>query len=85
MAKGYMRFSVFVPGFCLTSPLNISNSSISCSVKTFPQAEWVPMRGLFIHFAMTDHQISKFIAVSTSIKIRLKNLILILLYMKGMF
>ena len=45
------------------------------------------MRGPFIHFAMSDNKISKFIFSSTHImkyKIK-KNLILILLYIKAMF
>ena len=83
MTKGYMRFFfLWTTGFCSTSPQSISNSSIDCLVKTFSQAEWVLMRGPFIHFEMTDHEISKFIFSSTHMK---KNLILILLYIKAMF
>ena len=81
-----LDFSFFGPRFCSTLSQNISNSSINCLMKTFSQAEWVLMRGSFIHFAMTDHEISKFIFSSTHIKKNKmkKNLILILLYTKVM-
>ena len=80
-------FSFSGPGFCSTSPLSIINSSINCLVKLVSQAGWVLMRGPYIHFSMTDHEISKFIFSSTHIrknKIK-KNLIFILLYIKAMF
>ena len=87
MTKGYMRFFFLWTRVLLTSPQSISNSSVSCLVKTFSQAEWMLMRGPFIHFAMTDYEISKFIFSSTHIKKNKikKNLILILLYKKAMF
>ena len=59
-------FSFSGPGFC--SPLSINNSLIKCLVKAFSQAKWVPIRGTFIHFVMTDHEISTFIFNSTQIK-----------------
>ena len=61
-------FSFSEQGFCLTSPLSISNSSINCLVKIFLQAKWVHMRGPFIYFVLTDHKISKFIFSNTHIK-----------------
>ena len=87
MTKGYMRFFFLWTRVLLTSPQSISNSSVSCLVKTFSQAEWMLMRGPFIHFAMTDYEISKFIFSSTHIKKNKikKNLILILLYKKAIF
>ena len=88
MGKGYIDFSFFGPGFCSSSPLSVNKTSINYLVKTFSQAKWVLIREPFIHFALTDHKISKFIFRSSHIKkdIKIKkNLILILLYIKTMF
>ena len=87
MAKGYMRFFFLWTRILFNIPLSISNSWISFLVKTLLQAEWVLMRGPFIHFAMTDNEISKFIFSNTHIKKNKteKNLILILLYIKAIF
>ena len=88
MAKGYMRFFFLWTRvlFNITTRY-FSMSSINYLVKTFSQAEWVLMRGHFIHFAMNDHEISNFIFSGTHIKKNKikKNLILILLYKKAMF
>ena len=87
MANGYMRFFFLWTRVLFKSSQSISNRSINCLVKTFSQAEWVLIRGPLKHFAMTDHEISKFIFSSTHIKKNKikKNLILILLYKKAMF
>ena len=88
MTKGYMRFFFLWARvlFSITTKY-YSNSSITCLVKIFSQVEWVLMKGTFIHFAMADHEISKFICSSThSKKNKTKeNLVLILLYIKAMF
>ena len=85
--KVILDLSFSGPGFCSISPQSISNSSINCLVKIFSQTEWLLMRGPFIHFVMTNHEISKFIFSSTHIKKNKikKNLILILLYKKAIF